>query len=173
MQRTPWFDRPFARLEDNGLLPGIIERLAGTPARVEEIVDGVAEETLRYKPGQNWSIKEQIGHLGDVEPLWMGRVDDLLNHAPALRAADLTNRATHDANHNQTDLSKLTSRFRQLRSEFVSRLRNLSDEQLCHSALHPRLKTPMRVIDLAYFVAEHDDHHLVGIRTIKQSQAAA
>jgi hypothetical protein len=24
---------------------------------------------------------------------------------------------------------------------------------------HPRLKTPMRLIDHLYFVAEHDDHH--------------
>ena len=25
---------------------------------------------------------------------------------------------------------------------------------------HPRLKTPMRLVDHLYFVAEHDDHHL-------------
>jgi hypothetical protein len=31
------------------------------------------------------------------------------------------------------------------------------------SALHPRLKTPMRIIDLFLFVAEHDDHHLARI----------
>ncbi len=27
------------------------------------------------------------------------------------------------------------------------------------SARHPRLMQPMRMIDLLYFVAEHDDHH--------------
>lgn len=42
----------------------------------------------------------------------------------------------------------------------------LTDEQLTYSALHPRLKTPMRVIDLAYFVAEHDDHHLSRVREL-------
>jgi hypothetical protein len=31
------------------------------------------------------------------------------------------------------------------------------------TSLHPRLKVPMNVIDLAYFVAEHDDYHLVRI----------
>jgi|GEM_PF-4393916 len=35
-----------------------------------------------------------------------------------------------------------------------------------HTALHPRLKTPMRIVDLAYFVAEHDDHHLSRIREL-------
>jgi hypothetical protein len=28
---------------------------------------------------------------------------------------------------------------------------------------HPRLKTPMRLADHLYFVAEHDDHHLARI----------
>jgi hypothetical protein len=31
------------------------------------------------------------------------------------------------------------------------------------TALHPRLNLPMRVIDLIYFIAEHDDHHLARI----------
>jgi len=31
------------------------------------------------------------------------------------------------------------------------------------SALHPRLGTPLRLIDHALFVAEHDDHHLARI----------
>ena len=30
-------------------------------------------------------------------------------------------------------------------------------------AWHPRLDRPMRVIDLAIFAAEHDDHHLARI----------
>src|ERR1700719_2635884 len=37
---------------------------------------------------------------------------------------------------------------------------------------HPRLKTPMRLVDHLYFVAEHDDHHLSRIWelvTTKQS----
>ena len=31
MRRTAWFDRKFPPIADNGLLPGILERLAGTP----------------------------------------------------------------------------------------------------------------------------------------------
>jgi hypothetical protein len=27
MRRTPWFERRFAAIDDNGLLPGILERL--------------------------------------------------------------------------------------------------------------------------------------------------
>ncbi len=39
-------------------------------------------------------------------------------------------------------------------------------ETLGKTALHPRLKTPMRLIDSLYFVAEHDDHHLAIISNL-------
>ena len=166
MKRTEWFKRTFPVIEDNGLLPTIIERLSGTPARVEEIIGRLDPDLLTIKPDGKWSIKEEIGHLGDLEPLWSGRVDDLVNGAAELRVADLTNQATHDADHNAAKTITLLQRFREQRQAFADKLLSLTDEQLERSALHPRLKTPMRIVDLAYFVAEHDDHHLARVREI-------
>lgn len=31
------------------------------------------------------------------------------------------------------------------------------------TALHPRLRVPMNLVDHAFFVAEHDDYHLTRI----------
>ncbi|WP_436486507.1 DinB family protein [Chitinophaga sp. ARDCPP14] len=166
MKRTEWFNRTFPVIEDNGLLPAIIERLSGTPARIEEIIRTTAPELLIIKPGEKWSIKEEAGHLSDMEPLWLGRLEDLINGATELRVADLTNQKTHAANHNATPASVLLQQFHEQRQQLVSRLWSLEDEHLAKTALHPRLKTPMRIIDLAYFVAEHDDHHLAGIRQL-------
>lgn len=166
MKKTKWLERKFPVIDDNGLLPSIIERLGGTPARVEEIIGKVKSDLQTLKPNGKWSIKEEIGHLADLEPLWSGRVDDLIIRAAELRAADLTNQKTHNANHNATDVKVLVRQLREQRQQFVKKLRNLTDEQLNNSALHPRLKTPMRIIDLAYFVAEHDDHHLSSITEI-------
>ena len=53
--------------------------------------------------------------------------------------------------------------FRTRRAELVSRVESLGDEQLAITALHPRLDQPMTVVDLAFFVAEHDDHHLAAL----------
>ncbi|MEI3800718.1 MULTISPECIES: DinB family protein [unclassified Chitinophaga] len=166
MKRTEWFNRIFPVIEDNGILPGIIERLSGTPARIEEIIRTTSPELLIIKTGEKWSINEETGHLADMEPLWLGRLEDLINGATELRVADLTNQKTHTANHNATPAPVLLQQFREQRQQLVSRLWSLNDEQLTKSALHPRLKTPMRIIDLAYFVAEHDDHHLAGIRQL-------
>jgi uncharacterized damage-inducible protein DinB len=166
MKKTAWFKREFPVIEDNGILPSIIERLSGTPTRAEEIIGQLRPALLTRKPGGKWTIKEEIGHLSDLEPLWLGRLDDLVNGLPELRVADLTNQKTHTANHDATEIKQLLQRFREQRERLVQRLIPLEDEQLLHSSLHPRLKTPMRIIDLAYFVAEHDDHHLACIREI-------
>jgi len=166
MKKTEWFNRKFPPIEDNGILPLIIERLIGTPARLEEITHYIDEWKLMAKDGEKWSIKEEAGHLSDLEPLWLGRLEELMNGLTELRVADLTNQRTHTANHNATALEILLKRFRDQRMLFVNQLMHLRDEQLSHAALHPRLKTPMRIIDLTFFVAEHDDHHLARIREI-------
>lgn len=169
MQKTEWFKRKFPVIDDNGILPSIIERLSGTPARIEEMVNGFKPGLLIWKPNEKWTIKEQIGHLSDLEPLWLGRLDDLNAGLVELRAADLTNQRTHTANHNETAVKTLLKQFREQRQRFVNELMGLNDEQLLNSSLHPRLKTQMRIIDLAYFVAEHDDHHLASIREISST----
>jgi hypothetical protein len=40
-----------------------------------------------------------------------------------------------------------------------------------HLLRHPRPGTPMRLIDLAYFVAEHDDHDLARLRELTTTDA--
>jgi uncharacterized damage-inducible protein DinB len=166
MQKTEWFKREFPIIADNGILPSIIERLSGTPARIEEIIGELKPDILITNNKGKWSVKEEIGHLSDLEPLWFGRLNDLKKGLAELRAADLTNQKTHTANHNATEIKKLLQGFREQRQIFVNKLMRLNDKQLLNSSLHPRLKTPMRIIDLAYFVAEHDDHHLASIREI-------
>ena len=166
MKRTEWFKREFPIIEDNGVLPSIIERLSGTPARLEELAGQLSPAQLTAKTKEKWTIKEEMGHLSDMEPLWLGRLEDLIHGLAELRVADLTNQTTHTAGHNTTETTLLLQRLRDHRNRLVSKLSHLSDGQLTNASLHPRLKTPMRIVDLAYFVAEHDDHHLAGIREI-------
>ena len=107
--------------------------------------------------------QEEIGHLLDLEPLWYGRIEDFVNREKELRSADLENRKTHEANHNAKPVEELLVEFRKERKKLVDIIMQMNDADLINTVLHPRLKTPMKVIDLAYFVAEHDDHHLAQI----------
>jgi uncharacterized damage-inducible protein DinB len=160
-----WFDRTFNFDLPSWMIPNVRERLRGTPARIEERMQGAATEFLVRK-NTAWSIQEHIGHLLDLEPLWLGRLHDLLDGAETLRVADLENRKTHEANHNARPLIFLLSEFRTNRALLIERLDALDAADFERAALHPRLKQPMRLIDLLYFVAEHDDHHLVSISSL-------
>jgi hypothetical protein len=109
------------------------------------------------------SIQEQAGHLLDLGTLDLGRLDDYAAGLEVLRPADLGNRKTHEANHNSNSIAAILASFRAERSEFVRRLDQFDDEFIERAALHPRLNMPMRVLDFAYFISEHDDHHLARI----------
>lgn len=160
MKRKEWFSRKFGVQTDNETLPGIIERLEGTPARMEEKMRRI--NPLFYNIGWEgkWSIQENAGHLLDLEPLWSSRVDDLIQGKKILTEADLSNKKTDQAQHNEASMESILRSFRAIRTGLVEKIHGMAEEELYVTSLHPRLKTPMRLIDLAYFVSEHDDHHL-------------
>jgi hypothetical protein len=81
-----------------------------------------------------------------------------------LSVADTKNRRTHDANHNEVPAAAIVERFGERRLGLVRRMETLTEADVAAVATHPRLGQPMRLIDWAYFVAEHDDHHLAAAR---------
>ena len=75
----------------------------------------------------------------------------------------MTNRKTHEANHNARELEEILAEFRAARFGLVDRGGKFQPAVFGRSMLHPRLKQPIRLVDHLYFVAEHDDHHLAKI----------
>ena len=161
MSQVPaWFERKFDFTFPVEQYPNVCARLRGTPARLEETLRGVSRYVLITKSVDKWSAQEHAGHLLDLEPLWLARVEDFLAGADTLTAADLSNRKTDEANHNARNLLELLAEFRAARLRLLHRLDGLQPALFTRSLLHPRLKQPMRLVDHLYFVAEHDDHHL-------------
>jgi uncharacterized damage-inducible protein DinB len=159
----PWFERKFDFSFPVELYPNLAVRLRGTPARLEETLRGPAKEVLVRKENGKWSAQEHAGHLVDLEPLWLARLGDFATGGKELTAADLRNQKTHEANHNARSLDELLADFRAARQELVNRAASIHPDMLTRTMLHPRMKTPMRLVDHLYFVAEHDDHHLAHI----------
>jgi uncharacterized damage-inducible protein DinB len=164
MSQVPvWFERKFEFTFPVEQYPNLCVRLRGTPARLEEMVRGVSRDVLVAKPGEKWSAQEHAGHLLDLESLWLARVDDFLAGGDTLTVADLSNRRTHEGNHNARPLTQILAEFRAARLRLVERVAKFQPDVFGRSMLHPRLKQPMRLVDHLYFVAEHDDHHLATI----------
>jgi len=161
-----WFDRDFDLDIPLWMFPSLVERLRGTPARVKDIIELLPAEILTRRYEDAWSIQENIGHLLYVEPLWSGRLDDFESGKEVLRPAELKNRKTKEANHNEGSTKEILFMFRESRNSIVRRIESYNDDFILRPALHPRLNKPMNVLGLMLFIAEHDDHHLALISQI-------
>jgi uncharacterized damage-inducible protein DinB len=172
-QVAVWFERKFEFTFPVELLPNLRARLRGTPARLEEAVRGRSHESLIAKPGETWSAQEHAGHLWDMEALWLARVEDYAARSSQMTPADLKNRKTHEANHNARGMEEILAEFRSARERLLERVSELDASAFVQALPHPRLKTPMRLIDHLYFVAEHDDHHLARIWELVEAAKSA
>ena len=129
----------------------------------------VRQARRTYEPDPVWAAVE--AHLGGADgicrllrPQRGQHVGDVLRtQLGELVPADLTNRATTDANHNARNVDDLLSGFRTARIELVRLLTNADDTIVARTAVHPRLERELRLIDHMEFVADHDDHHLAVI----------
>lgn len=166
VERKAWFSRRFVFDLEPWAFPNLVERLRGTPARLEDRLRGLDGATRTTRVDGKWSIQENAGHLLDLEPLWAVRLDDFERGAERLSAADLRNQRTDQANHNASNLADLLAAFRREREAIVSRLERYDEGLIVRTSRHPRLEQPMRVIDHVLFVAEHDDHHLATITSL-------
>lgn len=158
--RTFDFDYPAARIDV------FLSRVRGTAARIPTAVRGLPQQALTERPDGKWSIQEHVGHLFELDALHLRRLDELADGASELSAADMDNRATWDADFNATAFADVLQRFEQRRADLVRRLASLDEQGLSKTAKHPRLQTPMRAVDVAFFCAEHDDNHIAAIEAI-------
>src|SRR5258708_6670060 len=127
MDREKWFERSFDFTLPLGRFPSILERLRGTPLRIEERTRSLSPGMLPRRGGDHWSVQENVGHLLDLDPLWLRRAEQFFAGDTELVAADLTNRRTHEGNHNSRHLPDLLTGFRAARTQFMRLLVTAAD----------------------------------------------
>ena len=81
----------------------------------------------------------------------------------------MSNAKTTAADHNSKTVDELLKQFKDARNKLITRVSEFDASTASLTALHPRLQTPMRLIDSLFFVAEHDDHELTKIRRLIQA----
>ena len=163
MAHWPWIERTFRFDYPSTKFPDLLERLRGTPARVEDRLCGLPPGLLTRSDGSGWTIQENVGHLIDLGYLPAARIQQILRGEPTLIAADMTNRKTNEAAHNDSHISDLLAAFREERGGLVARLEELGPGDWDKSAMHPRIGQAMRIVDIVHFDSEHDDYHLARI----------
>ena len=168
---TIWFDRKFDFNFGMEQYFHLLDRLHQAPILFEQATRLVPEEVQMLKPSGKWSIKENIGHLTVLEPLWRIRLEEIREGKGEMTPADLQNTLTGEKGFNGDPLDELLKTFALERDKTFASLEKLEESDFSKASFHPRLQQPMRIVDLLYFVAEHDQHHLDTIlRIINESR---
>ena len=158
----PWFERNLDFGKPKEMLPYYLERLEGTIARIEQKVGHVTDNKLSAQHNGKWSVKQNIGHLAEVDEIANKRIDEMINGVSPLSPAVFEPKQDY----NSMPVEEVIQYFVQRRRSNLKKYTELSDDALTKASLHPRLKVLMTPVDLAWFDAEHDDHHLVKINFI-------
>lgn len=161
MKRMDWFERKFSFGLPKEMLPFYLERLEGAIYRIEHKVQGVSEKVLSERYNDKWSVKQNIGHLAEVDNVGNKRIDEMLAGVAMLSPA-----VFEPQDYNPWPIEKVVAFFKESRLANIRKYRGLSELHLGKGSLHPRLKVPMTPVDLAFFDAEHDDHHLLKVSDI-------
>jgi uncharacterized damage-inducible protein DinB len=160
MSTSKWFDRKFDFSFTTDEYPAIYQRLQEAPDKLTSLLPDLPDQILTHQPAGKWSVKEHTGHLSLLEPLWRTRIHDILERKPVLTPTDLDNKKTSEAGFNNYTITELLQKFAEERKLTLSLIDNIQVANNSHTSLHPRMQQPMRIIDIIYFTAEHDDHHV-------------
>jgi hypothetical protein len=162
MKKMEWFQRNFTFGLPVGMLPFYLERLSGTASRMKEKVAGIDDQMLSFKLDGKWSVKENLAHLAEVDEIALKRINEMINGISPMSPAVIQPSRDYNAQH----IDEIINYFRRNRKLNLEKYGQLNEDDLSKASLHPRLKVMMTPIDLAYFDAEHDDHHLVRVNEI-------
>jgi len=165
----PWIERQWVFNLPIGAFPSVLERLRGMPARAADLVAGVSDANLSRRPGGRWSVKDHLGHLNDMHALDVRRLNEFIARVDTLSAADMSNARTDNAGHSAAPVSRILTTLSGDRRDLIATLERMSEADVAVGAMHPRLRTRIRLIDWAQFVSEHDDHHLAAAREALRS----
>jgi uncharacterized damage-inducible protein DinB len=139
---------------------------AALSTQIEELLnalDDLNDSQARFKPGpEEWSIKEVIGHLNDVERVFSYRLLRISRGdqtpLPGFEQNDFVQAAGFD----RRSLNDLASEFEFLRRANILTIRHMSGEALdCRGTASGATVSARALI---YMLVGHVDHHLASLR---------
>jgi hypothetical protein len=161
MNNLPWFERNLKFGYPKEMLPFFLERLAGSMVRIQNKIQGIDDRILSTRLNDKWSVKQNIGHLAEVDEIANKRLDEMVAGVSPMSPA-----VFEPQDYNPWPIEKVFEKFKANRLKNLKKYQSLAETDLLKSSLHPRLKVMMTPVDLAWFDAEHDDHHFVTINNI-------
>ena len=145
------------------LYSALVCRLKTQHLAVAEIVKHVDEQRLNQQPEPGkWSIKDNIAHLVIYQPVFIGRVHQMLKgDTPAFNAYRADNEPDF-LEAREWSLPDLLSKLNGNRRQILELITNLPDDQLSLKGTHTKFGT-MMITEWTEFFLLHEAHHLFTI----------
>jgi hypothetical protein len=144
-----------------------IDILRAVPGQIEEFVQGLSEDALRWRPSpKEWSIKEVCCHLRDSFEVDGERIRLMLSEDdPLLRGYDQEALA-RDRDYQSESMPLVLTALRAFSGGLAYLLENLGEEQWQRTGRHEE-RGPTSIAQYAQLLGDHARQHLEQIRALR------
>jgi len=125
----------------------------------------LSDEQARLKPGpKEWSIKEVMGHLNDVERVFSYRLLRVSRNDPTPLPGFEQDDYVRESGFDQCALKDLIQEFEYLRRANILAINNMSEEAMLR--LGTASGHPVSARALIYMLVGHVDHHMASLHEV-------
>ena len=139
--------------------------LAALPKQIEEIKSTLGslsdEQALFRDAPKEWSIKEVMGHLNDVERVFSYRLLRVSRNDPTPLPGFEQVDYVREAGFNQRAILDLIQEFEYLRRANILAIKNMSEEAVLRRGTASGFTVSARA--LIYMLVGHVDHHMASL----------
>jgi hypothetical protein len=146
----------------------IVDTLRALPGQVEELVEGLSEDALRWRPSPDqWSIKEVCAHLRDSAEIEGTRIRRLAEEDDPFLAAYDQDALARERDYQNQSMPLILTALRAFSGGLAYLLENLSEEDWQRSGRHEE-QGPVTVTQRAERFADHARVHLDQVEALRQ-----
>ncbi|MFZ9858280.1 MAG: DinB family protein [Roseiflexaceae bacterium] len=139
-----------------------IAKLRAFPSHLQTVMASLSEAQLRFKPANEWSVIENIGHLIDIDELYVGRVDRILAEERPEFPRFEPDPIVATKGYQQMNGHDVLQQFIATRQATIDGLSTIEPDELNRAGMHA-VYGEMTLLRLVEQLANHDQKHLVQI----------
>ncbi len=136
-----------------------IRRITDFPAQLAPVVRVLSDTQVRHKPAKQWSIVEHIGHLIDIDQLYLQRIELILTQEHQPFAVFSIDDVHQQGNYQIRSIAELLAVLTETHNRIAHILHGLTPEQMMrmgHDSYFGAI-TLARLIEV--FVNHQDEHY--------------
>jgi len=145
----------------------IIDALRALPDQIEELVQGLSEDALSWRPSPGeWSIKEVCCHLRDSFEIDGERLRHILSENEPFLAAYDQEALARERDYQNESMPLVLAALRAFSGGLAYLLENLGEEEWQRTGQHEE-RGPISIAQYAQLLADHARQHLEQIRALR------